>query len=85
MCIRDRSRTIDKIESYVENPQPTTVLVFAYKYKTLDKRKKVTKLLDKHGVVFESKKMYDNQVGTWISRVLQGKGYSIEPLSLIHI
>jgi DNA polymerase-3 subunit delta len=76
---QELSRTIDKIESYVENPQPTTVLVFAYKYKTLDKRKKVTKLLDKHGVVFESKKMYDNQVGTWISRVLQGKGYSIEP------
>jgi DNA polymerase-3 subunit delta len=72
-------RTIDKIESYVENPQPTTVLVFAYKYKTLDKRKKVTKLLDKHGVVFESKKMYENQVGTWINRVLSGRGYSIEP------
>jgi len=76
---QELSRTIDKIESYVENPQPTTVLVFAYKYKTLDKRKKVTKLLDKHGVVFESKKMYENQVGTWISRVLQGKGYTIEP------
>jgi len=76
---QELSRTIDKLESYVENPQTTTVLVFAYKYKTLDKRKKVTKLLAKHGVVFESKKMYENQVGTWISRVLQGKGYSIEP------
>lgn len=76
---QELSRTIDKLESYVENPQNTTVLVFAYKYKTLDKRKKVTKLLAKHGVVFESKKMYENQVGTWISRVLQGKGYSIEP------
>lgn len=76
---QELSRTIDKLESYVENPQETTVLVFAYKYKTLDKRKKVTKLLGKHGVVFESKKMYENQVGTWISRVLQGKGYAIEP------
>jgi len=76
---QELSRTIDKLESYVENPQETTVLVFAYKYKTLDKRKKVTKLLGKHGVVFESKKLYENQVGTWISRVLQGKGYAIEP------
>lgn len=76
---QELSRTIDKLESYVENPQTTTVLVFAYKYKTLDKRKKVTKLLSKHGVVFESKKMYDNQVGTWINRILSGKGYSIEP------
>lgn len=76
---QELSRTIDKIESYVENPQNTTILVFAYKYKTLDKRKKVTKLLSKYGVVFESKKMYENQVGTWINRVLQGKGYAIEP------
>ncbi len=76
---QDLSRTIDALESYAENPQPTTVLVFAYKYKTLDKRKKVTKLIDKHGLVFESKKLYENQVGTWISRLLQGKGYTIEP------
>lgn len=76
---QELSRYIDKLESYVENPQPTTVLVFAYKYKTLDKRKKVTKLLEKFGVVFESKKLYDNQVGDWIKRVLSGQGYAIEP------
>jgi DNA polymerase-3 subunit delta len=76
---QELSRTIDKLESYAENPQPTTVLVIAYKYKTLDKRKKLVKLIDKHGVLFESKKMYDNQVGTWIQRVLQGRGYGIEP------
>ena len=37
---QDLSRTIDKLESYAENPMPSTVLVFCYKYKTLDKRKK---------------------------------------------
>ena len=76
---QELSRTIERLESYAENPQPTTVLVFAYKYKALDKRKKVTKLLDKVGVVFESKKLYENQVADWIKRVLGGKGYSIEP------
>ena len=76
---QDLAKTIDKLETYAQNPQPTTVLVFAYKYKTLDKRKKVTKLLDKVGVVYESKKMYENQVGDWIKRVLSGQGYSIEP------
>lgn len=76
---QDLSRTIDKIESYVENPMPSTVLVFCYKYKTLDKRKKVTKLLAKNGVVYESKKLYENQVGDWIKRVLAGKKYNIEP------
>lgn len=76
---QELSRYIDKLETYAENPQPTTVLVFAYKYKTLDKRKKVTKLLDKVGVVFESKKLYDNQVGDWIKKILSGQGYAIEP------
>jgi DNA polymerase-3 subunit delta len=76
---QDLSRTIDKLESYVENPLQSTVLVICYKYKTLDKRKKMTKLLGKVGVVYESKKLYENQVGEWIKRVLSGKSYSIEP------
>lgn len=79
---QELSRTIDQIEKYAENPQPTTVLIFAYKYKTLDKRKKVTKTLEKHGLVYESKKMYDNKVGDWIKRVLQGRGYGIEPKAM---
>lgn len=76
---QDLIRTIDKLESYAENPMATTVLVFCYKYKTLDKRKKLTKLLAKSGVLYESKKLYENQVGDWIKRVLAGKKYAIEP------
>ena len=76
---QDLIKTIDRLESYAENPMPSTVLVFCYKYKTLDKRKKVTKLLAKSGVVYESKKLYENQVGDWIKRVLSGKKYAIEP------
>ena len=79
---QELSRTIDQLEKYAENPQHTTVLVFAYKYKSLDKRKKVTKMLEKNGLVYESKKMYDNKVGEWIKRVLQGRGYVIEPKAM---
>lgn len=76
---QELSRTIDKLESYAENPMPTTVLIFAYKYKTLDKRKKVTKVLGKNGLVYESKKLYENQVGDWLKRVIAGKKLTIEP------
>lgn len=79
---QELSKTIDQLEKYAENPQPTTVLIFAYKYKSLDKRKKVTKTLEKHGVVYESKKMYENQVGQWIKRVLQARDYNIEPKAM---
>ena len=76
---QDLSRTIENLVSYVENPQPTTVLVFNYKYKKLDKRKSLYKALKKDSVVFESKKLYDNQVGEWIRRTLSPKGYTIAP------
>lgn len=74
---QDLSRTIEKLETYAKNPQPTTVLVICYKYKKLDKRKKLYKTIDKSGVLFESKKLYDNQVPDWIRRVLAGKKYTI--------
>jgi DNA polymerase-3 subunit delta len=76
---QDLSRTIEKLVSYAENPQPSTVLVVNYKYKTLDKRKKLFKTVNKNGVVFESRKMYENQVADWIRKVLNGKNYQMEP------
>jgi len=76
---QDLSRTIENLIAYVENPQPSTILVVCYKYKSLDKRKKLYKAIDKTGLLFESKKLYENQVGDWIRRVLSGKDYHIEP------
>lgn len=76
---QDLSRTIDKLEAYAANPQLTSILVICYKYKKLDKRKKLYKTIEKSGVLFESKKLYDNQVADWIRRVLSGKKYTINP------
>lgn len=73
------SRTIDQLESYAANPQPTTVLVFNYKGKTLDKRKKIYKEIQKNGVIYESKKLYDNQIPDWIEDNAKSLGLSIEP------
>ena len=71
------SRNIEKLASYVENPQETTVLVICYKYKKLDKRKALYKSLKKGGVVFESKKLYENQVTEWLRKTLLSSGYTI--------
>lgn len=76
---QDLVRTIEKLVSYAENPQPSTVLVICYKYKSLDKRKKLGKIIAQNGVLFESKKLYENQVGEWISSNLKDRGYEIEP------
>lgn len=63
--------------SYLEKPQKTTVLVFCYKYKTLDMRTSLAKKMAKSGVLFESKKLYDNQVPAWIENYLKDKGVVI--------
>jgi DNA polymerase-3 subunit delta len=56
---------------YVLQPQKATVLVFCYKYKSLDKRTKTGKELDKHALVFESKKLYDNKIPEWITEYVR--------------
>ncbi|MFT6867565.1 MAG: DNA polymerase-3 subunit delta [Cyclobacteriaceae bacterium] len=52
--------------SYLENPLPSTVLVFGHKYKSLDKRTKIAKAIAKNAVFLDSKKLYDNQVQGWV-------------------
>lgn len=71
------SRTIDKLASYVENPQPSTMLVLCYKYKSLDGRKLLARKIKENGVYFESKKVYENRIPHWIKRILATKGMTI--------
>ena len=76
---QDLSRTIEKLEAYSDNPQPSTTLVVCYKYKKIDKRKKLYKSVAKSGVIFESKRLYENQVADWIQKTLKSSGYAISP------
>lgn len=70
-----------QLVAYVQNPQPTTILVFCYKYKTPDKRSALVKALQKNTVFIETKKMYDNQLPDWIGNHVSEKGYKISPKS----
>lgn len=73
------SRSIDQLESYAEQPQPSTVLVFNFKGRTLDKRKKLYKVLQKNAVLFEAKKLYENQIPDWIETTARSMNLTIEP------
>jgi DNA polymerase-3 subunit delta len=75
---QDLSKTISKLESYVANPTPSTILVVCYKYKTLDKRTTLSKSIPKTGLLFESKKLYDTALPQWLKRVLSGKSLNID-------
>jgi len=71
-------RDIEDLASYVEKPAPSTLLVLCYKYKTIDKRKKLYKAVQKNGVHMESKPLYENQIPDWIIKYLKTKKLGIE-------
>ena len=70
-------KDIESIADYLDKIPPTTILVFNYKYKKLDKRKSLAKIIDKKGVLFESKKLYDNNIPDWIVKYLASRKYNI--------
>ncbi|MEM7361865.1 MAG: DNA polymerase III subunit delta [Bacteroidota bacterium] len=64
---------------YLEKPNPQTVLLFAYKYKTLDKRKTFTKKVAQQAVLFTAKKVYEKDLPSWIEQNVKERGYQITP------
>jgi DNA polymerase-3 subunit delta len=72
-------KDIQGLEKYVMNPSLSTILVICYKYKKLDKRTSLAKALTSNAVYFESKKIYDNQVASWITSYAGNKGFKITP------
>ena len=57
----------DALAMYMDNPQPSTILVFCYKYGSPDKRLNLFKNWEKKGgVLMESEQLRDYQVEKWI-------------------
>jgi DNA polymerase-3 subunit delta len=82
VVIVKEAQSLKKIEDfswYVEKPLISTILVINYKYKTLDKRTKLYKLIDSNAVYFESNRLRDYQVPGWIDRYLMVKGVKADP------
>ena len=68
----------EPLQYYISKPLNSTLLVFAYKYGTPDKRKKWVQDIGKTGVVFESEKLREYEMGTWISRYAKEKNVNID-------
>ncbi len=61
----------DALMSYLKNPQPTTVLVFAHKNGSIDKRKKIAGELERSAVVLEFKKLKEEQLPSFVNASLK--------------
>jgi len=68
----------DPMQYYLSNPSQSTILVFAYKYGSPDKRKKWVLDISKIGVVFESEKLRDYEMGAWINAYARNKNVTVD-------
>lgn len=75
-------RDVTRLEAYVANPQPSTILVVAYKDKKVDGRSKLAKTLKEKGVLLTTRKLYDNQLPEWTQHMIQSRGLTISPKAL---
>ena len=67
-------KNIENLSTYLKHPQSTTVLVFAHKNGSLDKRKKIAAELERVGVVLEFKKVKEEYLPVFVNNYLRGKG-----------
>ena len=71
-------REMDSLLFYLQNPQPTTILVITYKQGTADRRKKWVSLIASQGVVFESAKLREDQLPALIATYARDHGRAID-------
>lgn len=71
------TRQWEQLADYLKSPLPQTMLVFCYRHKKLDKRTAAYKAIAEAGVVYETPKVYDNQVPGWIKSEVGAHGRTI--------
>ncbi len=70
-------KQLANLESYIKQPTDTTLLVLAHKHGKIDGRTKFAKALVEHAVVFESKRLYDNEIPAWVTQYVASKKMTI--------
>lgn len=70
----------DLLASYASQPMLQTVVVFCFKNKAFDKRKKLFKAVEKTGEVLTVKPLYENQLKPWIKNQAKNRKLEISPV-----
>lgn len=71
--------SMDDLSFYLQKPAESTILVFCYKYKKLDARKKIVKDLEAMKALHTFDKLYDYQIPDFVESYLRERGVAIEP------
>ena len=71
-------RNIDELAAYLRNPLPSTILVVCHQHGTLDRRKKLAAEVERTGILFESKKLKDGQLASFITAYAHQRSAEID-------
>lgn len=74
-------KNIEQLSYYLQRPLASTILVLCHKHGVLDRRKKITVEIERTGILYESKKLKETQLPSFITTYLKRKGLDIEPKS----
>ena len=69
----------DRLDSYLEKPLNSTILVICYKHGTMDARKKYMTKAAAVGVVFKSEKLRENAIPAFIDDYVRSCNATIDP------
>lgn len=69
---------LKKLEQYLENPSPYSLVIFEAPYEKLDERKKIVQLLKKTAQVFEASALQEKQVYAWINSECKSLNINID-------
>ena len=75
-------KNTEALEKYFRAPMPSTILVMCHKNGKVDGRKTAyVKAIRDAGILFESKKLYEKELPTFIESYLKARNASIDPKS----
>lgn len=69
---------MEELVFYLQKPLKSTILVLCHKHGSLDKRKKLAAEIEKVGVLYESKKLKEAQLPSFIAAYIKQKGFDID-------
>ncbi len=75
-------RNMEELSYYLQKPLTSTILVLCHKHGVLDRRKKLAAEIEKNGVLFESKKIKENQLPAFITSYMKRKGFDMDPKAI---
>ncbi len=71
--------SLESLETYLDRPVTSTILVVCYKYKKIDGRTALANKLKSKAVYFESAKLLDYKTSAWIQTHIAERGLGITP------